>query len=104
MARRIEYMLSQAYNLGYDDGYKDGYEEGKMVGSLDNQVVDADGKPVVAETLKNACEIVRNTTKQKVIDKACETYCKVCYNKTTDCKEFCNDVNIFRNAMKELYD
>lgn len=38
---------------------------------------------------------------ERMINKACETYCKVCFNKTTDCKEFCNDVNIFRLAMEQ---
>lgn len=38
-------------------------------------VIDAEGNPVSAETLKNACEIVRTTTRQKMIDKAWEFMC-----------------------------
>lgn len=37
MARRLHYMMSEAYNLGYDDGYKDCHEECLDAGSLETR-------------------------------------------------------------------
>lgn len=38
--------------------------------------------------------------RKEMIDKACKTYCDVCYNRQSGCEELCNDINVFRKAME----
>lgn len=61
-------------------------------------VTDADGNRVAPETLKNACEIVRNTTKYKMINKAFNWFVDSHILGTTFTS---GDLHKFRKAMEE---
>jgi len=63
---------TKLYRSVYTDGYTNGATEQRLIDEREFSVKDENGNRVGPETLKNACEIVRSTTKHDVMAKVCD--------------------------------